>query len=247
MMPPYHRHKLAAVESLDSRHLRRAGLLAVPLGLAAALSANLAGAAVPRSLGSDSPTQIVAAAARAFAATKSVRIVGVLTSGATKESINISTLRNGDLAGSITSGGALVQIITVDKTTYLRASEAFWQRFGHLTAAEAAKIAPNWLSESSTKSLGSSFSVGSLAKSLGTNDGTLTNSGTGTVGGVKVIKVTSSKGGTLYVQDVGPTRVLELAGKAVEGGSATLRFTGYDAQPTPVAPPKSVPLSAISG
>ncbi|HZQ66203.1 MAG TPA: hypothetical protein VFA66_13360, partial [Gaiellaceae bacterium] len=84
---------------------------------------------------SKSGIAILADARKAALAADSVRIVGSVHNAKQRISLDLSLAQNNG-GGTLTLDGSKIDVIRVGKTAYIRASAAFYRRFGAKTAAQ---------------------------------------------------------------------------------------------------------------
>jgi len=138
------------------------------------------GGTQPSSEATNAPEQVVADAVKAAEAATSVHISGQVVRGDQQLGVDLTLVRGKGATGSMTLGGAKVDLVVVGGTAYMRGGLAFWHRFGHAPGV-AQILANKWLKFSSNnKQLGSltgQVNAKSLLKSLSTNHGKLANHG----------------------------------------------------------------------
>ena len=193
---------------------------------------------------SKSPTQILHTAETATKAATSVRVAGSVSLNGGRVTLDIVATHHGG-GGSVSEGGATIHTIVTGTTVYLMADRASWQALTH-SAAAARELAGRWVespaANSSFGSLTKLFDLTDLISSL-RSTGTLTKGKVTTFGGRRVVPVTASKGGTLYVDATGTPYI-----RAIEkSGTGEVRFEQYNTAKAPPAPRRATPLSHISG
>lgn len=196
------------------------------------------GSSATNGVAGKSAAQIVAAAQSAARSASSVHVAGAVASG---EKIDLDLARGRGGKGSLTEGGASVQLIRIGQKVYIKGSQAFYRRVGGAAAAKL--LQGKWLkAPASAQDMASLVSVTDLNKLLGSllgSHGKLAKGGTTTVDGQQVVAVKDvTKGGTLYVATTGKPYPVELSStKGGSGGQVT--FDRWD-QPVSLAPPANV-------
>jgi len=208
-----------------------------------ALSASATSAGAVTSRG-ESAKQLVQAAAKALASARSLRMSGTMATSGGSTAVDFELFSNGDVDGSITSGGQLVHVTVVDGTDYLQASAAYWQKEGSLPATLAKSIAPEWISfpNSGSNGFGTSFEIGSLAASLKATTG-WSIVGHKKVDGHAAVGVKGSDGEVLWIAASGTPYPILDSKKGSGGGTVT--FGGWNSFKLPKAPKKAIALSSL--
>ncbi len=146
--------------------------------------------------------------------------------------LDLSVVRDKGATGTLTVGGADVDLVVAGNSGYMRADSAFWKNFakqqaGGAAASFAASLFGNkWLkfpaNNKQFQALTAPTKANSIFKSLTSSHGTLTNAGETTYKGQSAVAIHSSKEGTLYVAATGtpyPVALLKTGGKT--GGAIT--------------------------
>ena len=170
---------------------------------------------------------------------------GTIATSGGSTAVDFELFSNGDVDGSITSGGQLVHVTVVDGTDYLQASAAYWQKEGSLPATLAKSIAPDWVSfpNSGSNGFGTSFEIVPLAASLKSTTG-LSIIGHKKVDGHAAVGVKCSGGSVLWIAASGtPYPIVD--SKQGSGGG-TLTFGGWNSFKLPKAPKKAIALSSLT-
>jgi hypothetical protein len=197
-------------------------------------------------IGSKSPTAVLQTAVANLRAATSVTIVGDITQGSQSTAINGIFYSDGNFDGTVTIGGQLVKLIKIGGTDYINGPAPFWQS-NSASASLATRLANRWISlPDSQGGIANSLSIDAMATSISQNQGTLKAGTTGTIDGQAAYSITSSKGGTLWVDSTGTAYPIELIG-ASGGNSGNLTFSAWNASSTPSAPTGAVPASDING
>jgi len=152
-------------------------------------------------LGAD---QILARAEAALKEAKSFRVKGDSVQDSQKMSIDFE-VSGDDLAGSLTQGKAVIEMLSVSGNHYIRPNEAFWQIAAGGAAqgkAVAKAVGKKWVSTKADKTFDSFFGEFTPEKFLEA-DGTITKGDARTVNGVPTIALKDSSGGVIYIATTG--------------------------------------------
>jgi hypothetical protein len=219
----------------------------------ASLSSSASSSGTGGDIASLSATEIVARAAAALKAAKSVRVVG---SGADSDGKQIQLnfgLTDTATAGTIGQDGVTIDIIVTGATAYFKAPDSYWQKelAGKANAAAILELVRGkWIKGPTTNPQFSGFAdftKASFVKQITTPTGTVTKAGAKQVDGVAAVGVTSEKS-TLYVAaaDARPLEIDPVAG-ATDSGRAS--FTDYDkvAEPTPPPADLTIDVTKLGG
>lgn len=200
-----------------------------------------------------SAQQIVTDAERATAAAASVHLSGAGTVSNAPLSVNVVAGQHRG-GGTISTAGAVVNLILDKATFYLKADAATLRQLTG-NAGLANSEANRWLQTSSAsgaanQSIGGVFaSLLDITKLPGSFafGGVPTKQAVTTFHGTSVIPVTDPQsGGTLYAAATGKPYIIAVKGSRASGG-ATLTFTDYGQAKVPSAPPNPVPLDNAAG
>jgi hypothetical protein len=169
--------------------------------------------------------------------------------------VDFTIVRGKGVTGSLTVGGAQVDLIVTGKNGYLRASSDFWQSIakregGGQAAGFAGLFGDKWLKfpagNNDFSQLIDPTKLGSLFDSLTSNHGRLDNNGQTTYKGQSVVAIESAKGGTLYVAATGtpyPVALVKTGGKS----NGTIVFDDWNKSVTLTAPKDALDLSQFGG
>jgi hypothetical protein len=179
---------------------------------------------------------------------------GFVPSGKPAE-VDFTVVRDKGVTGSLTIGGAEVDLIVTGKNGYLRASSDFWQKIAKREGAgQAAGFAglfgDKWLKfpagNSDFGQLTDATKLGSLFDGVTSNHGRLDNKGETTFKGQSVVAIETSKGGTLYVAATGtpyPVAIVKTGGKSY----GTVTFDDWNKSVALTAPKGALDLSQFGG
>ncbi len=214
--------------------------------LAVGLMASACSSSSGNGVASKSASEILSTTLAALKSASSVRVSGQVTNKGSSNTIDAVLYSSGDISGTVGTAGSEVKIVKIGETDYLQAGAAYWEKNG-LPAADAAKLDNKWVSISdSTAKLGSDFSLGSLAGSLGKDAGTITKGSTSTVNGQGAIAITSTKGGTLYVATSGTAYPIKATSTGGANGVGSFSFSDWNqGGKAPTAPAGAEPLSSL--
>ncbi len=203
-----------------------------------------------------SPKQIVLKAITASEAATSVRIVGSVTEGTQKISLDVSASTTGVGQGTIGIGTGVATVRLVGGTVYFTGNANFWTQ--QISASAAKLFVGKWVSTAATTSTGQPLAQflnsGTFMKQLfGSNldNSTFIDVGTVHVGAKTAVVISGAdkknkSEGDLYVAKSGPPYILRItvSGKGETGG---LTFSRYDQPFTPVVPSGAIDLDTLSG
>lgn len=196
------------------------------------------------------PATIDKDARAAIAALKSVHISGSTNDNGTSLSLDLSLDTAGNCIGTITAGAQKINVIGVSTgAVYIKTDAAFWQRAGGVTAAQAAQMAPKWVTGQSVAQFGTMCNLTNFDKSLSTTtvakDKPKLN-GTGKVDGADVVNIEiSNADGTTSILSVAagsPHNILRVAdGK----GNKAMTFSKFNVPVKAVAPTDTVDIGSV--
>jgi hypothetical protein len=196
---------------------------------------------------SKSPDQILATAAEAAQAARSVHVAGTVRAGSQTIGIDLSIASGKGATGTISEGDASFKLVEAGGAFYIQPNARFLTKFTHSTAA-VQLLRGKWLKgsprDSSFQSFGELTSIKSLMGSLTKNHGTLSKGSTSTLGGQKVLALHSSKGGTMYVATTGKPYPLQVS-KTSGSKTGKVTFSQYNQAFSISAPSKSVNLDQL--
>jgi len=151
-----------------------------------------------------SADQILAKAESALKEAKSFHVKGDSVQNGQKMSIDFE-VSGDDLIGSLTQGKAVIEMLSVSGSHYIRPNEAFWQiATGDATRAKtlATAVGKKWVSTKADKNFDSFFGEFTPEKFLEA-DGTITKGDAKTVNGVPTIALQDSSNGVIYIATTG--------------------------------------------
>jgi hypothetical protein len=202
-------------------------------------SGTSASATVADPLASLTGEQIVAKAVADLKAAPSFTMAGTVTDTGGTYNVNLSYKKDSGCKGTVAQPGkGSFAMVVIGTTAWVKPDEAFWKaNAGSQASAAIALLSGRYLKGST-----SNANVASLTKlcdvtSLATSLTEATNVAKGpvtTVSGQRVLPLTDkAKGGTLYVTDTNPPRILQLSNaKAGDSGKLTFSYT-----PVTLTPP----------
>jgi hypothetical protein len=228
---------------------RRAHLLVLALSLAivsAAIDGCGGGSSSGNGIADKSPTQILAATKKVSDAAKSVHVSGSLVSGGTPISINVDLIAGKGGRGKLSQSGLAFELIEVANTVYIKGSSAFYKKIGGNAAAQL--LQGKWLkapaSSSGFASIGQLTNLRQLVDQTLADHGTLSKSGTTTIGGQKVVGVTDKgKGGTLYIAATGKPYPVQISRNGA--GTGTISFDRWNEAVTLAAPANAIDIAQL--
>jgi hypothetical protein len=193
-----------------------------------------------------SPTQILAATKKVSDAAKSVHVSGSLVSGGTPISIDVDLIAGKGGRGKLSQNGLAFELIEVANTVYIKGSSAFYKKIGGSAAAQL--LQGKWLkapaSSSGFASIGQLTNLRQLVDQTLADHGTLSKSGTTTIGGQKVVGVTEKgKGGTLYIAATGKPYPVQISRNGA--GTGTISFDRWNEAVTLAAPANAIDIAQL--
>jgi hypothetical protein len=185
--------------------------------------------------------EVLADAAKAVAAAKSLRMSGSVNARGNPIRLDISAAKGKGTKGSIRLGGNDVQLIIIGNDGYMKAPASFWSSLGVKGKSLAQLGAGRWLkfpADSPQFQPIVAFSdPTALFEQLKKSSGSLTNSGATTYKGQKVVALDyNAQNETLYVAATG--KPLPVALTNWLSGNA-LDFSDWN-KPVALVPPKNV-------
>lgn len=192
---------------------------------------------------------VLADAKQAATHAKSVHLSGTIVANGQKISLDLRIANGKGATGSMTLGGANVQMVVVGGKAYIQASDAFYKQMaGARGAAVAQLLHGKWLALPTSSGEGASFaqftSLGQLFSQVSASPGTLQNKGVTTYNGQQAVAIYSpTKHGTLYVSPTGKPYPIAM----VAGSKGAITFGDWDANVSIAAPSNAVDLSKLGG
>jgi hypothetical protein len=186
--------------------------------------------------------QVVAKAVAELTAVPSFTMAGTVTDSSGTYNVNLSYKKGSGCQGTVAQPGkGSFAMVVIGTTAWVKPDDAFWKaNAGSQADAAIALLAGRYLkgstSNASVASLTKLCDVKSLASSL--TEATGVAKGPVTVmGGQRVLPLTDkAKGGTLYVTDANPPRILQLSNsKAGHHGTLTFSYTPVTLTPPPAS------------
>jgi hypothetical protein len=228
---------------------RPAHLLVLALSLAivsGAIDGCGGGSSSGNGIADKSPTQILAATKKVSDAAKSVHVSGSLVSGGTPISIDVDLIAGKGGRGKLSQSGLAFELIEVANTVYIKGSSAFYKKIGGSAAAQL--LQGKWLkapaSSSGFASIGQLTNLRQLVDQTLADHGTLSKSGTTTIGGQKVVGVTEKgKGGTLYIAATGKPYPVQISRNGA--GTGTISFDRWNEAVTLAAPANAIDIAQL--
>lgn len=139
-------------------------------------------------------------------------------------------------AGTETMNGAVVHVVKIGDTAYLKAPASFWKK---TAGPQGSALAGKWIKSSGKTSNTSSLTLQALAASINTDDSPLrTGVEHGTVDGKKALVLTQQDGSKMYVADAKSPVPLRLVNAGKSKGS--LNFSDYGTDHKIAAPKGAV-------
>lgn len=186
--------------------------------------------------------QIVAKAVAELKAVPSFTMAGTVTDSTGTYNVNLSYKKGSGCQGTVAQPGkGSFAMVVIGTTAWVKPDDAFWRaNAGSQADAAIALLSGRYLkgstSNANVASLTKLCDVTSLASSL--TEATGVAKGPVTVmGGQRVLPLTdTAKGGTLYVTDANPPRILQLSNsKAGDRGKLAFSYTPVTLTPPPAS------------
>jgi hypothetical protein len=186
--------------------------------------------------------KVVAEATANARAASSLKMAGTLNESGVTYILDLGVKRGHRCSGTIAERGkGSFKLIVIGKTVYFNPDNKFWETFAGADASAAiALVNGRYIETSTSKSLESFASMCDTTQLIGSN--TITGStritkGTVTMlGGTRVLRLTDSAGGVMYVTDTSKPEVVEIA-KAKNTGDGTGKVDFSVGAPVTVAAP----------
>ena len=186
--------------------------------------------------------QVVAKAVAELKAVPSFTMAGTVTDSSGTYNVNLSYKKGVGCQGTVAQPGkGSFAMVLIGTTAWVKPDDAFWKaNAGSQANAAIALLSGRYLkgstSHANVASLTKLCDVTSLASSL--SEATNVAKGPVTMmGGQRVLPLTDkAKGGTLYVTDTNPPRILQLSNsKAGNSGKLTFSYTPVTLTPPPAS------------
>jgi hypothetical protein len=186
--------------------------------------------------------EVTAAAADALEEAGAVHATGSITQDGEEVEVDLQ-LQGDDVAGSLTMGGAEVEIISVDGVAYMQAPPEFWGSFG-MPEEAAAMFDGQWvIVPDDAMADFSSLSLAGIADQLRNPDGELEEEVRDEErDGQKVVVVQQEDGSELVVANEDPSYPLEVSGADGEG---RLVLSGFGEEEEIEAPADAIDLADL--
>lgn len=171
----------------------------------------------------------------AVRAAPSMHMTGRLSDSGRPVGLNVSVLRDGDLAGQITQNSVPLSLIGAHGKFYVEATRPFLREL-HASSV-CSLMCGKWVQMSGPQAdqLTGSLSMASLTRSLTSGLPAFRKTGMTTVGGQRAIEMQGADGSTLYVAARGKPYPLRVTSPGGSQGSVV--FSQWGAVPEPSAPP----------
>ena len=194
-----------------------------------------------------SAAQIVSTAVKDSAAASSFSLDGTINQPGSDITLDLSVSASGMSEGTISINGGSLRVVEIDGVGYFKADTKFWTKYANAAAAQL--LAGRWVYGPMNSSPFSTFkqflSPRFVISSFFSNpQGPFTKGGTSTVNGQRVIAITGTGSGALYVATTGEHVVVRV--QATKGSSSgTVSFTHYDRPVRPKQPAGGLNLQQL--
>lgn len=186
--------------------------------------------------------QVVAKAVAELKAVPSFTMAGTVTDSSGTYNVNLSYKKGSGCQGTVAQPGkGSFAMVVIGTTAWVKPDDAFWKaNAGRQADAAIALLSGRYLkgstSNANVASLTKLCDVNSLASSLTAATGVAKGPVT-VMGGQRVLPLTDkAKGGTLYVTDASPPRILQLSNSKVgNSGKLTFSYTPVTLAPPPAS------------
>lgn len=181
-----------------------------------------------------SPTALLAKAEKVLAAKESVSVKGAGTDATDGSELSVDmAFVGGTASGTIGINGLEFQMLGADGKSYFKASDDFYRSIAGSSAdAVIAKIAGRWViapaDDPDFAELAAFADKDTFLGGLLDPDGKVTKGKPKTIGGIDCVALTSSSGGTFYLDKRDGTPISLVMG---ENGTGTLTFSYEDLEP----------------
>jgi hypothetical protein len=194
--------------------------------------------------------QVVAKAVAELKAVPSFTMAGTVTDSSGAYNVNLSYKKGEGCQGTVAQPGkGSFAMVVIGTTAWVKPDDAFWKaNAGSQASAAIALLSGRYLKGSTSNSNVASLTKLCDVNSLGSSLTQATNVAKGpvtTVSGQRVLPLTDkAKGGTLYVTDTNPPKILLLSNTKA-GASGKLTFTYSPVTLTPPPPSQTVDGSKL--
>jgi len=192
---------------------------------------------------------VVADASKAASGASAFHMSGQINSSGKLIGVDLSVVRGKGATGTLTVGGAKVDLVLIGNDGYMRASSAFWKQYASQAGGFTDLFADKWIKfpgkSAQLGSLTGPLSAKSLFKSLTTSHGKLVNQGEKTYNGQSVVAIHDvTKNATLYVADTGAPYPVGLV-KTAEPNAGKVAFDHWNEPATLTAPKGALDFSHL--
>lgn len=205
------------------------------------------GGAKPSGEASKPAATVLADAVKAANGASSMHMSGQVATGGKQIAIDISVAKGKGAAGTLTLGGAKIELVVIGNKGYLRAGSNFWNQFSQASGF-AGLLADKWLEFPAKNAQFGSLTGVANAKTifsqLSASHGKLVNRGATTYKGKSVVSI-GDKTGTLYVAGTGTPYPVALV--ETKGGAGTVTFDRWNESVTLTAPKGAIDFSHLGG
>lgn len=180
----------------------------------------------------------------------SVHVNGNVMNNGAPVGLNLGINRAGDMSGTVSEHGAKLNVITLDKKVYIKATEQFLKQAGapsstcSLVCGKWVQLPPQQASQL-TSQLTMANLTGETAAAAGVK-AQLKETGTGTINGQSTWVLKAANGSKLDVTQESTPYPVQVKSPT---GQGVITYSKWNAVPTPKAPPANevINLSGIQG
>lgn len=173
---------------------------------------------------------IVDAAVKDTTSLSSVTMSGTVTSDGKQNDIRLSSDTKGNCAGTLGIGGGHADVVATGGTSYIHGDEAFWRSAAGSAADQIiGLLGDKWAKLPGGAGFGDACDLDTMFQQLDDIKGTLSNGGTGKVGGKDAQEIISKKSGSTthaWIATDGKHYLLKVEKTGDDAGTLTL--SGFD-------------------
>jgi hypothetical protein len=190
-------------------------------------------------------TQIFADAKNAMITAKNFHVDGSLASSGQSITLNLSMSPTGG-GGSIQEPGVVMEIVVANKTVYIKADEASWQKLTG-SKATAELVANHWIKAPAANADFADFAQLTESQKfmgqLASGSTALTKvPGTYTWAHRPAVVLEDGEGDQLYVANSTPAYMLHIQARKGSGSSGSMTFSDFGDAPMPTTPTSAISL-----
>ena len=188
----------------------------------------------------ETPLSVLSAAESDMADLTSMRLRTTQYAGGVRETRDLIVTRAGDCAGTVTTGGASVQVLRVSGSVWIRPDEGYWPLL--FDGPLVTNLGDTWIELASSTRLDRSCDIDEPYESFvgSPRDLSWLNAGPDEIAGLAVVRLEGERGDGVVVEVAvaveDPHRVVEMTLRGIGRGSAELYGFDDGAEVEPPAP-----------